>query len=261
MAVRISLLVGLALLVPACAGPVSEADAQAARIHHDIGLASLERGDQRGALRELLIAIEKDPNQPQAHYALGLVYHTMGHSKEALEHYKKAVELKPGYSEAHNNLGALLMDLGRYDEALVHFDKALADILYATPWLAEGNMGWALYLKGDVPGARLHLRNAVAQNAKFCRGYEWLAKIGLDTGDAPDTIANVKRFEKLCSGDASIAATLTPDYLRQLQWYLGQAYLKQGDREGARKAFASCAAAEAEGEYAPRCVQALRGIP
>jgi type IV pilus assembly protein PilF len=243
-----------------CAGPVSEADQQASRIHYDLGVATLERGDQRGALRELLTAEDKDPQNPQVHNALGLVFHRLNRSKDAVEHYEKALALKPTFSDAHNNFGVLLIDLGRYDEAIEHFKKALADILYATPWFAEGNLGWALYKKGDVDQARLRLRNAVAENPKFCRGYEWLARIGVDTGDATDTVASVKHFEKQCLADPTIAPNLGPDYVRQMQYYLGQGYLKQGDREAARKAFAQCAVVDAEGEFTQRCQQALRTL-
>ena len=259
---RRALAVALLAALPAvgCAGPVSEADAGGARIHHDIGVNAFERGDLRGALRELLVAADLDPNLPQTENALGLVFHAMGRSKDALAHYEKALALKPGYSEAHNNFGILLVDLGRYDEAIEHFNTALADILYATPWLAEGNLGWALYKKGDVEAGKLRLRNAVAQNPKFCRGYEWLARIGIETGDAAEAVASWKRFEKHCLGDAAIARTLAPEYVREMRWYLGMAYLKQGDREAARSAFAACAAAEDGSDFGTRCAQSLRGL-
>lgn len=254
-------IIGVALLALAgCAGPATEANQQGARIHHDIGINSLDRGDMRGALSELLIAVDLDPQNPQVHQALGLVFHAMGHSDDALEHYKKALELKPGYSEAHNNLGILLIDLGRYDEAIDHFKKALADILYQTPSLAEGNMGWAWYKKGDVEKARMHLRNAVAQNARFCRGYLWLARIGVDRSDGPDVVANGRRFEKHCMNDAAVAKTLPAEYVREMQYYLGVGYLKQGDRESARKAFAACGVVDAAGEFAPKCVSSMRSL-
>jgi len=248
------------LALAACAGPASEADQQTARIHHDIAINSLDRGDMRGALREMLIAADLDPQNPQVQQALGLVFHAMGHSDEALVHYQKALELKPAYSEAHNNFGILLIDLGRYDEAIEHFKKALADILYQTPSLAEGNMGWAWYKKGDVDKARLHLRNAVAQNARFCRGYLWLARIGVDRSEPAEIVTNGKRFEKHCMGDVALAKTLPAEYVREMQYYLGVGYLKQGDRESARKAFAACAVVDASGEFAPKCVSSLRTL-
>ena len=79
---------------------------------------------------------------------LGMVYHALEHLDESIGHYEQAVELKPSFSEAHNNMGTVLIDLGRYDDAIDSFKVALGDILYRTPALAEGNMGWAYYKKG-----------------------------------------------------------------------------------------------------------------
>ena len=38
---------------------------------------------------------------------------------------------------------------GSYDEAIKLYEQALNDMLYATPYIAQGNLGWALYKKGD----------------------------------------------------------------------------------------------------------------
>ena len=252
--------VSLAAGLVACAHTTSEADAGTARIHHDIAIASFHRGDLRGALRELLVAVDLDPELAQAHNALGLVYHAMGRTDDALRHYRRALELKPDYSEAHNNLGVLWMDLGRYEQAIASLEAALGDILYATPSLAEGNLGWAHYKNGDIERGRRHLRNAVAQNPKFCRGYEWLARIGIERGEPAEIVANVKRFEKYCLQDAEVARTLTPDYVRQMKYYLGVGYLKQGERDAARVAFAACAAASADSGFGLKCAQSLRSL-
>jgi len=251
-------LVLVAVAASGCAGTVTEANTANARIHHDIGVSNLGRGELREALRELLIAADLDPDLPQTHNALGIVFHALDKSKEALAHYERAIELRPDFSEAHNNLGVLLIDLGRYSDAIVHFKKALGDILYATPALAEGNMGWAYYKNGDVEAGRMHLRNAVAQSPKFCRGYLWLARIGVDTGDAAEAIANARRFDKYCLADAGVSSTLAPEYAREMHYYLGIGYLKQGDREAARKSFSSCAVSDGGGEFGAKCTQSLR---
>jgi type IV pilus assembly protein PilF len=249
-----------ALAFLACAHTVTESDQASARIHHDIALTNMNRGELREALRELLTAVELDPEMPQVHNALGLVYHGMGHLEDAIEHYQKAVELKPTYSEAHNNLGVALMSAERYDEAIAAFRVALGDILYGTPSLAEGNMGWAYYLKKEADLGKKHLRNAVATNPKFCRGYEWLAKIGLDEGNPEQVVANCKRFEKYCLDDVAIGRTIPPDYLRQMQYYLGMGYMKLGDHDAAKRALVQCAVVDADGEYGGKCAQTLRSL-
>jgi type IV pilus assembly protein PilF len=260
MPTRTLIIAWMTVALAACAATVSEADHANSLIHHDIAIDSMNHGDLRAALRELLLAVDLDPSVPQVHHALGLVYHAMGRLQDGLEHYKKAIELKPDFSEAHNNMGALLIDLGRYDEAIAAFKVALADILYATPSLAEGNMGWAYYKKGDVEAALKHLRNAVAQNPKFCRGYEWLARIGLDEERPSDVVANCKRFEKYCAGDPDIARSIAPEYLRQMKYYLGMGLVRQGERNAARAALSTCADGDADSDFATQCLQALRAL-
>lgn len=245
------------LSLAACAHSVSEQDASQARLQYDMGVTSLKRGDARGALRDLLAADERDPYLPQTHNALGLVYHALGHADDALAHYKKAVSLNPEFSEAYNNMGTLLTDMGRYDEAIAAHQKAIGDILYGTPWLAEGNMAWAMYKKGDVPTARKHLRNALATNPKFCRGYEWLAHIDLEQGAPNDTVQSCQRFERYCAADPEIADQIQPELLREMRYYLAMGHLKSGNTEGARDAFTQCADENADAGYGQRCRMSL----
>ena len=253
-----------AMLLPflLCCAPTSvDHKAQvAARISYDLGVESFNHGDTRGALQELLKAVKKNPNLAEAHHALGLVFHTLQRHEDALTHYKRAIALKPAFSVAHNNLGTLLLDLGRYDEAIESFDRALSDILYATPSMAEGNLGWAYYKKGEVKTGEKHLRNAVAMNPKFCRGYEWLARIGLDKDDAALTLWAGKRFARYCAEDDAVAHNVSPDYLRQMQYYLGMGYLKKGEHQRAREVFDACALDDEEAPFGQKCHQSLNTL-
>ncbi|MBI3179432.1 MAG: tetratricopeptide repeat protein [Deltaproteobacteria bacterium] len=244
-------------MVCACAATISDKDRSSAQLRYDLGIASLNQGDLRSALRELLAAVQVDPELAEAHHGLGLVFHAMGRHEDALGHYQKAVELKPTISEARNNYGVLLLDMGRYDLAIVEFQAALADILYATPSLAEGNLGWAYYRKGDVPTALKHLRNAVAINPKFCRGYGWLARIELTPKKAEQVVAYGKRYEKHCLADPALAAFLPAPFRQEMNYYLGAGQALLGDREAAREALAACVAAEVETEFKAQCQRSL----
>lgn len=256
-------LVGMAvaLAVSSCAPTIDAKDRANARIHYDMAVASLARADQRGALRELLIAADLNPTMPQVRNALGLVYHALGKLDEALSQYEEAIRLKPTFSEAYNNMGTLLIDLGRYEDAVAAFKVALADILYPTPSLAEGNMGWAYYRQGNVTLAERHLRNAVAASPTFCRGYEWLARIALDQGDGKSAVASIGRFDKHCRNNPKIAADIPPRYLVAMQYYLGLAHLKQGDLRSARGVFESCAAETTADDFAGQCQASLERLP
>ena len=100
-----------------------------------------------------------------------------------------------------------------------------------------------------------HLRNAVATNPKFCRGYLWLARIGIDQKQPEEAVANHKRFKRYCLDDEALAGGIAPEYVREIKYYLGLGYLAQGMREQARVAFRACAGED--GAFAARCHEAL----
>ena len=250
----------LAFAFVACGHTITETEQSQARLQYDMGVTSLRRGDVRAALRDLLAAEERDPDMPQLHNALGLVYHALGHADDALAHYKKALKLNPDFAEASNNMGTLLTDMGRYDEAIEAHEKAMSDILYQTPWLAEGNMAWAMYKKGDVSQARKHLRNALATNPKFCRGYEWLAHIDLEQNAPTETVQSCQRFERYCAADPEIADQISPELLREMRYYLAMGHLKNGNSDQARDAFTQCADENADQGFGARCRTSLAAL-
>lgn len=234
-------------------------DRQAAVAHYDLGVSELRQGAPRDALRSLKEAVKADPSLSRAHNALGLVYHTLGRREKALEHYDRAINLDDDFSEAYNNRGILLTDLGRYDEAIISFETALNNVLYAFPTHAEANMGWAYYKDGNAQAALKHLRNAVATNPKFCRGYEWLAIIGIENGQPEQAIANVQRFRKYCVSDETISDQFPTLYQDEMTYYMARGYEELGDIALARKNFADCASSQ-ETSVGVKCARSLRGL-
>ncbi|HUB10153.1 MAG TPA: tetratricopeptide repeat protein, partial [Myxococcales bacterium] len=191
-------LFALLLLVAAC-GP-SARDIEAAQIHYDLGVSAMEQQhDAPTALRELEIAVAKNPRLAEAQWAIGIVDHLMLHKpEEAVGHYLRALELNPKYSEAANNLGDAYIDLGRYTEAAAMFRRALSDELYRTPYLAQGNLGWALYKSGDTDGGIQNLKAALAANKGFCQGYRLLGMIYAESGKLDDAEQQFTTFHEKC---------------------------------------------------------------
>jgi type IV pilus assembly protein PilF len=245
-----------------CATVVTRKDRDSARVSYDLGITAFNRGDSREALRGLLSAVRLDPTLAEAHNALGLLYHGMGKEADALVHYEDAVRLRPKFSEAYNNMGILLLDMGRYDEAIASFKVALEDILYTTPTLAEGNLGWAYYRKGEVALAKERIGSAVAADPQFCRGYEWLMRIALDADDGTEAVAQGNRFVKHCLNNKVLSDALSPDYRREMAYYLAIAHLKLGHVTEAITLLKGCADLEDAPPQSPsdRCAQALRPL-
>ena len=242
--IRTSLTSILLALSVACAHVPTDKERSMAKSQYDIAVENFRQARNRDALRALLSAVELNPEEAKIRNLLGIVYHTLGRLKQGAEHYEAAVELDPGFSEAHNNFGTLLIDLGRYDEAIEHFRVALNDILYPTPSFTEGNMGWAFYLKGDSHRARSLLKNAVSRTPNFCRGYEWLVRIGLDGKVHKEVDRYYGRFQKFCMNNDQTRESLPLTWIDEMHYLKGRSLLERVNVEEARVILAQCAIRE-----------------
>jgi TolB-like protein/tetratricopeptide (TPR) repeat protein len=76
--------------------------------------------------RNVLRALELDPNIAEAHAALGGIYseHDWDWPRAEIE-FRAALELKPGYATGHQWYAEFLMGMLRIREAREHFDRAL----------------------------------------------------------------------------------------------------------------------------------------
>ncbi len=64
------------------------------------------------AKNNLLLAIEKEPDNKQLYFSLGVVYQELGNTEEAVKAYEKAIEIDPEYFDAVYNLGAFYFNNG-----------------------------------------------------------------------------------------------------------------------------------------------------
>lgn len=245
----------VALSVLTCAHRPSAKARETARISYDMGISAFQRGDGREALRALLAAERSDDSMPEVHNALGLVYHALGKRELALSEYKKALALKRSFSEARNNCGVLLLDMSRYDEAIAAFQGALSDMLYASPVLAEGNLGWALYKKGEVLSGKEHLHAALSSDPQFCRGYQWLMHIATDLDDAPEALLLSSRCARHCGDDGKLAHPVGDDFRRDIDHLTALAHLRLGHDGLARGLLQRCAGTS-EDDVPPQSAQA-----
>lgn len=213
----------------AVAGCTTPPDRHAAGIHYDLALHSQSAGNVQQAVKSLMTSIAKDPDFAEAHNALGLLYHVSLNRPDLSEPaYLRALEIRPGFSAASNNLGALYLDQARYPEAEAQFRDALKDVLYPTPHLAQGNLGWVLYKQGNVEAGVSELKMATLTQPKFCAGYRNLGLIYRNTGRPDESEGAFSKFLKHCP-DAPGA---------HYEW--GLTMLEAGDQVGAREAFEKC---------------------
>ena len=161
-----------------CVHVPTDKERQGAEAHYDLGINAQSNGDVRSALKEFEESLKLDPDFADAHNAIAVLLHlSFDRKDEAEKHYKRALEIRPSFSEARVNLGNLYLDQGRLDEAIALYEQALNDMLYATPYIAEANLGWAYFKKGNSAQALEHLRASVTHNPQFCLGYKDLGLV------------------------------------------------------------------------------------
>lgn len=232
-----------------CAHRPTEKERQGARIHYDLGLNAQTGGRPQEAYRELKEAVELDPYNPEVHNALALLLHlSYARWDDAQRHYRRALELKPDFSEARTNFGNLMLDREQFDAAIEQYELALNDMLYPTPFIAQGNLGWALYKKGDVNGALDRIKAAVTTNPRFCLGFRNLATIFSETSRPKEACVQYGRYRDACPD--------VPDAL----YREGRCLAEVGDKEKARANFEACVVkAGADTELGKNC-QGLIGL-
>ncbi|MCU0664187.1 MAG: tetratricopeptide repeat protein, partial [Myxococcota bacterium] len=124
----------------------------------------------------LVRSLDTDPQNDRAHYLLGTIRLSRGELGDAEKHLRIAVSLREksgdasSLSEAHNALGVVLIHLKEYPEAIGLLQASAGEVLNREPWLANGNLGWALIEQGEYDQAIEVLRRSIFDQPKFCVG-------------------------------------------------------------------------------------------
>jgi Tfp pilus assembly protein PilF len=136
------------------------------------------RGQTREALEHGLRAVELDPDNADAAHVVSLIYLDFCgqtaldecHLDEAEKHARAAIAARKDFLEAQNTLAVILVHQKRYAEAVALLQPITANILYRTPEIAWGNLGWAYLEMGKPKEAIRALQRAVAAQPLFCVG-------------------------------------------------------------------------------------------
>ena len=232
-----------------CMTPVPNADDQSeeerlldqARARRDLGIDYLSKGQNAIALRELVFSVESNPNDPITQLWIGEGYRRQGHNDIALKAMKRAVKINPSYREAHNNLAAFYIQLERYEDAIEHAQILIKDPLYAAPYKAFSNQGYAEMKLGRIASARKNFETALEFRSDF-----WPAalNLGLLEREAGNTVKAVQYFQKVIKHPVGHGPRA------EASFHVAQILVSMGHREKAIKYFIASVKTDPEGEWA-----------
>jgi len=143
------LLLLFSMLLPACSTtiPVSpELQAKRIKVHYQLGIDALSKGNMPKAFEELLRAESMDPDRSDVLAALGYAWQLRGNLDKANAYYRRAIKHDPSPA-TYNNYGGLMLRMDKPKVAEKYFRKALDNPRYHHPDIAYINLGDALLLQ------------------------------------------------------------------------------------------------------------------
>lgn len=132
-------------LLAACQSPaqVKQQDI-GAKLHYEIGIDALRKGDMPRAFSELMKSDKMRPDQPDVLDALGVAWRMRGDLKKADSYYRRMIRQSNLSPRNYTNYASLLLQMQHYKQAEAMARKALQDPRYPNQDLAMINLGDAL---------------------------------------------------------------------------------------------------------------------
>lgn len=217
-------------------------------------------GNIRGALEHALKAVELDPDNADAHHVAALLYldfcrtSKIGECRleEAEKHARLAVEKRKRFLEAENTLAVVLIHEQKYAEAEKVLVPITQDILYNTPEIAWGNLGWCYLGQGKPEKAIPALRRAVAAQPLFCVGNYRLGVAYRQSG-AMESAAEA--LDRAVETEAPGCSSMQDAFLER-----AEVYLALGDESRSREDLDQCLHLSRSSEVGRRCSALLNSL-
>ena len=241
--IRLSLastILGSALLMPGCALFGSSTGGDPVRMSEsEFDVAAdlwWRQHDPREALKHALRATELDSDNSDAAHLVSLIYLDFCQNSqidecrlgEAEKYAKRAISSRPDYIEAQNTLAVIYIHQKRQTEAVALLLPITENILYATPEIAWGNLGWAYLEKGAAQDAIAALRRAVAAQPLFCVGNY---RLGVAYHQVGQLESSRDALDRALETDAPGCGNLQDAYLERarVHFELGELELTRAD--------------------------------
>lgn len=252
-----------------CAGGPDEQAIHRSEAEFNLAVGLIEEHNFGAAFQHLDESIHLDPDNAEAHLLLGNLYLFREDYPHAEEHLREAMaaNTRLGTSgrpalvgEAQNSLGVLFIQSDRLPQAVESLRAATSDLMYRTPHLAWGNLGWAYYEQHDYPAALAALQQAVSLQPQFCAGWFRIGQVDYAMGEAGTDA------EAFAHADEALTHTLenTAEECQALQdaWLLrGEARARLGRHDDAVADFERCVELNQETSAGHQCQSLLADSP
>lgn len=255
----ILLLGGVALTLGCGGSQVDEKSQRQSDRYYDLAVDSWYNAqDNLLAVRNLVRALDADPQNDRAHYLLGTIRLSRGELDLAEKHLRLAVSLRvkvaeaSGLAEARNALGVVLIHLKQYPEAIGLLEAAAGEVLNREPWLAHGNLGWAFIEQGQYDRAIEVLRRSIFDQPKFCVGMYRLGQayyLKQQYAEAQNALVSAVSVDEVACRSFQDAHHL-----------LGMTYLRQSDDARAIEHFDLCIELGSSTPTGQACASARQGF-
>ncbi len=217
--------------------------------HFQLAVGHYRAREVPQALRELLAALEQNPDNADALYLLGFIYQGRGDFEMAETYYRQAIEIRPDAYDIQNNLGTVYLEQERWDEAAVIFRELTRAPTYLTPEHALNNLGWAQYNLGLYREALDNFELAVEFQPEHCLAWN-------NQGLAWERLDNLPDARR-----AYDAAVRRCDDYPEPRYNLAMIALNvDGDTETARTLLQECVDAQPESNLGRRCLEYLEAL-
>ncbi len=141
-------------------------------------------------------ALSIDPGMSAAYISLAAIKNIYEWDFAGAEQeYKRAIQIAPHNAEAQFSYGNFLVSMGRADEGLDHFRAAQQ--LDPLSLNIQTNIGWANYIAGRYGEAETQIRQVLARDPNFARGYMNLGEILQEQRKFDESIAAFRKARDL----------------------------------------------------------------
>ncbi len=142
-----------------------------------LGVGYMRQGQLGLARNELAQALAIDPTDAPALSAMAIAEERLREPAKAAHYFRTGLSLHPHDGNLQNNYGAFLCGQGDVKRAIRHFKAALHSPLYATPQIADLNMGVCLMRTPQRKAAIHYFHRAQALAPALAGPYYYLARI------------------------------------------------------------------------------------